>query len=297
MQLHFCFFTAFLSKELLGIFGGFKLFLLTELSKVSLNLKDTVKNGFLFNFAFWCSTFHCFFVSLKMIPQTQVKFFATVFMLLFACSAIGDEITYQFSGTVTSIPPEFSDEFTVGEIYSGEMTLTPQSESDSVSFYAVSNFTSNIGGHYPITASEGTLRIDFRDPGTDTVRLSLGDLTAGEVAGHSAEFFRFNLSYTSNGLSSTELVSQFISGPTFDLSGLRFDTNDLLNIRFELDDFSVVDGLPGDVNLDGIVNFFDITAFVGVLTSSGYQRAADVNCDQVVDFLDIPPFINVLQGG
>ena len=28
-----------------------------------------------------------------------------------------------------------------------------------------------------------------------------------------------------------------------------------------------VDGLPGDVNLDGIVNFFDITAFVGVLTS------------------------------
>ena len=240
---------------------------------------------------------HRLFGILKMIFKTQVSFFVTIFLLLFACSAIGDEIRYQFSGTITSLPPEFSNELTVGEIDSGEMTLTPQSVSDSVSFYAVSNFTSNIGGDYPITASGGFLRIDFQDPGTDRVRLSLTDLNAGDVAGHSAEFFRFDLRFTSNGLSSTELISQFISGPTFDLSGLRFDTNDLLNIRFELDDFSVVDGLPGDVNLDGIVDFFDIAAFVDVLTSSDYQIPADVNCDQVVDFFDIPPFINVLKGG
>lgn len=231
-----------------------------------------------------------------MILQTQVRVFVAAFVLLVAGTSLGDEITYQFSGTITSLPPEFSNEFTVGEIYSGEMTLTPQSKSDSVSIYAVSNFTSNVGGDYPITAPSGVVRIDFSELGTDRVRLSLFDINASQVAGHSADSFNFDLRFTSNGLSSSELIPQFVFGPTFDLSGLRFDRNDLLNLRFELDDFSAVNGLPGDVNLDGIVNFFDITAFVNVLNNSGYQIAADVNCDQAVDFFDIPPFINILRG-
>jgi plastocyanin len=54
--------------------------------------------------------------------------------------------------------------------------------------------------------------------------------------------------------------------------------------------------LLGDVNLDGTVDFLDITPFIGVLSSTTFQAEAD--CDQSgdVDFLDITPFIAILAG-
>ena len=54
--------------------------------------------------------------------------------------------------------------------------------------------------------------------------------------------------------------------------------------------------LKGDVNLDGGVNFLDISPFIGVLSAGGFQAQADVNCDGVVNFLDISPFISILAG-
>ena len=54
--------------------------------------------------------------------------------------------------------------------------------------------------------------------------------------------------------------------------------------------------LKGDVNLDGGVNFLDISPFIGVLSAGGFQAQADVNCDGVVSFLDISPFISILAG-
>lgn len=53
--------------------------------------------------------------------------------------------------------------------------------------------------------------------------------------------------------------------------------------------------LKGDVNLDGEVNFLDITPFIGVLSSGVFQPQADVNSDGEVSFLDIQPFINILS--
>ena len=55
----------------------------------------------------------------------------------------------------------------------------------------------------------------------------------------------------------------------------------------------------GDVNLDGIVNFFDISPFINVLSaggSSAEESQADCNGDGGVSFLDIPPFIQALAG-
>ncbi len=51
----------------------------------------------------------------------------------------------------------------------------------------------------------------------------------------------------------------------------------------------------GDVNLDGMVNFADIPAFIAVLQSGGCQAEADINFDGVVDFSDIPLFIELLM--
>ena len=52
--------------------------------------------------------------------------------------------------------------------------------------------------------------------------------------------------------------------------------------------------LFGDVNLDGVVDLFDVSAFVDRLVDGPYQNEADINQDGVVDFLDIQPFVSVL---
>jgi len=56
---------------------------------------------------------------------------------------------------------------------------------------------------------------------------------------------------------------------------------------------SVSEVLLGDCNLDGVVNFSDITPFISIL-QAGFLAEADVNEDEVVDFLDIRPFIKIL---
>jgi len=53
--------------------------------------------------------------------------------------------------------------------------------------------------------------------------------------------------------------------------------------------------LLGDTNLDGTVNFADITPFIAILQSSAFLAEADTNEDGFVTFADIPPFIAILQ--
>ena len=61
---------------------------------------------------------------------------------------------------------------------------------------------------------------------------------------------------------------------------------------------SAVQGsLLGDVNLDGVVDFFDISPFIAILSASGYQDEADIDQDDAVDFFDIGPFIDLLSSG
>ena len=67
-----------------------------------------------------------------------------------------------------------------------------------------------------------------------------------------------------------------------------------------LSDFSVDTITHGDVNLDGVVNFLDISPFIIALTMGNmgeFQAQADCNDDGAVDFLDISPFIIALTGG
>ena len=52
--------------------------------------------------------------------------------------------------------------------------------------------------------------------------------------------------------------------------------------------------LLGDVNLDGIVNFLDISPFIQRLSNQEFQAEADINEDGFVTFLDISPFIQTL---
>ena len=52
----------------------------------------------------------------------------------------------------------------------------------------------------------------------------------------------------------------------------------------------------GDVNLDGVVDFFDIQPFITVLSAQTFQAEADIDGNGVVDFFDIQPFIDILSG-
>ena len=54
--------------------------------------------------------------------------------------------------------------------------------------------------------------------------------------------------------------------------------------------------LLGDVNRDGVVDFFDIAPFIAILTNQAFQFEADIDGDQDVDFFDIAPFIALLAG-
>jgi hypothetical protein len=81
---------------------------------------------------------------------------------------------------------------------------------------------------------------------------------------------------------------------------VRFDSLDdvdglgpqlLLEVTEVPDPFSL-----GDVNLDGMVDFADIPAFISVLISGEYQLEADVDQSGMVNFDDIPAFIAILIG-
>ena len=53
--------------------------------------------------------------------------------------------------------------------------------------------------------------------------------------------------------------------------------------------------LLGDVNLDGFVNFLDISPFISLLSNGTFQIEGDINGDALVNFLDISPFIVLLS--
>jgi len=63
--------------------------------------------------------------------------------------------------------------------------------------------------------------------------------------------------------------------------------------------FSVVSGatsvLRGDCNLDGVADFGDIPAFIGVLIGGTFLDQADCNADGATDFGDIPSFVDILS--
>ena len=55
-------------------------------------------------------------------------------------------------------------------------------------------------------------------------------------------------------------------------------------------------GLLGDIDLNGVVDFFDIQPFIDLLASQTFQFEGDIDGNGFVDFFDIQPFINILSG-
>ena len=79
---------------------------------------------------------------------------------------------------------------------------------------------------------------------------------------------------------------------------VRFDSIDNVDglaPRLVVEVTEVSDFQLGDVNRDGVVDFFDISPFIAVLSSGPFQFEADMNQDGFVNFYDIAPFIDALS--
>ena len=89
-----------------------------------------------------------------------------------------------------------------------------------------------------------------------------------------------------------------------DFEGVRYvratfagsnDQVDFNNMGFTGSATEVEPVLLGDVNTDGLVNFFDIDPFISLLASETFQIEADMNLNGIVSFSDIAPFIEALS--
>ena len=63
----------------------------------------------------------------------------------------------------------------------------------------------------------------------------------------------------------------------------------------------IIDPLPTDINLDGVVDVLDVqlcvNVFLGIKTTPAIMMRADVNSDEIVDVLDVQRVVNSFLGG
>lgn len=118
-----------------------------------------------------------------------------------------------------------------------------------------------------------------------------------------------DLGYVEEGSNVDPTVAYVHSGPAASSVQIGFNLNvnggafqgGTLNGQIQADnfDFTLISGtdvLLGDVNLDGVVDFLDISAFISVLAGGMFQAEADIDLNGAVEFLDIQPFIDILAG-
>lgn len=134
-----------------------------------------------------------------------------------------------------------------------------------------------------VTLYTSTAPVDGNVTSSDLTAIGSAVLATGNTTG----FYTAPNFYTATGS----------EGPVY--MGLQLSSGSSVFSRTDLVSLSVITTttlLKGDVNLDGTVNFLDISGFIGVLTANGFQPEADCNCDGNVNFLDIAPFIAILAG-
>ena len=97
--------------------------------------------------------------------------------------------------------------------------------------------------------------------------------------------------FTSNHIISLEINGASVIGNPVGGNFPGFENVNTQYFRFEVGSSLLL----GDVNMDGVVNFLDISPFIGLLSTQQFQSEADINEDSVINFLDISPFIILLS--
>ena len=183
-------------------------------------------------------------------------------------------------------------------------------DDDNNSIYAAASFFNadvlgsevvtfgNTGNFFVSATTQFSQTINFTDPinigdgiGTGVV-FRLSDSTTGTELG------LLSIGYRSNGpLGPSVGVTSIRNYRDWDnigaiSSGFSFSG---LGLSYRVNATAVDEILLGDVNLDGVVNFLDISQFIRVLSGTEFLAEADINQDGTVNFLDITPFIGILS--
>ena len=229
----------------------------------------------------------------------------TVLLTSFAFSAIASA---QVFDTVINVPPDpdISDFQSAGG--DGLTTQLNVSEGGTIGegFWALAGSAVNISG--------GTIG-DFFSARMDSVVNISGCTLSFEFearAGSAVNLFGSDFVLDGVPLDSLTVDDAFtITDRDVALSGVFADGSAfslLLNSDLSLGDFISPDAtltvtlvaptiIRGDCDLNGVVNFLDISPFISELASNSFFEQADCNEDGVVDFLDISAFIAILSSG
>ena len=200
----------------------------------------------------------------------------------------------------------------------GETVVAPQTGqflNSTTGFDFISSGEVGVTTLAPNTNYIGTLRVEFTDESLTSLDITVGMATADAAAPGAFDDI----------LTDTVLIADDpgvevgVNTTTFDLlafhatsgafggtdgpapgSSSTGEANNGVDISSIMITFaSANDLLIGDTNLDGIVNFLDISPFISILSGgAGFDPQAianaDINQSGEVNFLDISPFINAL---
>lgn len=185
---------------------------------------------------------------------------------------------------------------------SGTLVITgnvPGSSADSISVFAGDQLISGNEDLFLATGSDGSGMSDV-PPSAGEPNITLGP---GQIHSHLGFDLTGDLATTDGAVG---ILLQFTTVPADGSAAVESApyflvfNNGLDEEVFEGDAlaaFGLVEEevIPGDVNGDGVVDFGDISAFIALLQSGGFQAEADFNGDGAITFADIPGFIQVLQ--
>lgn len=167
----------------------------------------------------------------------------------------------------------------------GQTTQLNVSDGGNVGF----SFEANSGSE--VNISGGTVG-DFFDANSGSEVNILG--SAFSINGEPLNMLQAGQPFTITGRDVT-LSGVLADGEpfSFDLNSTPYSDQDFFSPDATL---TVTLFLLADVNLDGSVNFFDISPFIELLLSNQFQNEADIDRNGVVNFFDISPFIEILSG-
>ena len=255
------------------------------------------------------------------------------FTLLLGCTCTTHAYAQVFAGLTADFEDNTTQGFGVGAQGAGvtpvvvgiDGGLALQNQSlgggGALSAQLLQNNTTFTGDYISagITGISATVAVDPTSEGPLFLRLGFTDSAAGGTGFSSADalvvqndgefvdlFFEINdtalVNVPNTGTASFEEVLSNVdrlrilsaeSGPAYMVSG-----KDRLASVLLIDNIVAVGGPPvllGDVNLDKVVNFLDITPFISLLSMKEFLAEADINQSGEVNFLDISGFISILS--
>ena len=202
----------------------------------------------------------------------------------------------RYNDFISTVNDALGDITAAGATYQLKGTVWVQGEADAGNATNAGNYQANL------TDLIGRIRSDvFAGAVAPFVLSRLSDNQYNSVTGNVGTV-RTAQEQTANALANVEWVdADDAAFSTYSNGMIHFDANGAINLGNALGQkmgallSNPLQVLRGDVNLDGVVSFLDISPFIAILSAEGFQAEADCDENGIVNFLDISTFIAILS--